>query len=425
MMVARQKRGNAGRWLRPVIVITTVLMLLGCTASVATAASKPKTVKGAAYQLMKQFMQQYDKCGFAKVVDAGRPRYYQRALSDSRVVVDRSITGLAEFDPNANTIKLKRDPRLLKKAQRLAMGETVWHEVTHAIEHAYGDPDRDVLWNERNIAYMTHVYTSAVPWLWQMEKKAKAGASVKVLRRYWDKFLQYIDKAERLEETKAYPPDLALLRGWFGFRTNPAEVKKLYLSGKVLRGKKGKNLRKMLRTAPTKQPPKIGDTYQGGTVFYILRSGDAGYVAGQTHGLIVSTAGFTSVWDPAANACAFAAEPVVTGARNTAINRGGANTQTIIAKLGADPSAFPSPAAAVATFHRGGGYDDWYLPTIEDLRALQRSRNAVSGIPNGLYWTSCEHSSYRAYAYDFGHPQFAAPATFKGEEALVRPVRTF
>jgi len=375
-------------------------------------------VKGAAYQLMKQFMQQYDRCGFAKVVDASRPRSYQKALSASRVVIDRNIKELAEFDPNTNTIKLKRDPRRLKKAQRQTMGETVWHEVTHAIEHSYGDPDRDVLWNERNIVYMTHVYKSAVPWLRQMEIRAKAGASAKVLRRYWDKFIQYIEKAENLEETKAYPPDLALLRGWFGFRADPEEVKKLYLSGKALRGKQGKNLRKMLRALPAKQAPKVGDRYQGGTVFYILRPGDAGYVAGETHGLIVSTANLVSAWDPAA-------EPVVTGARNAALNRGRANTQTIIAKLGADPSAYPSPAAAVATFHRGGGHDDWYLPTIEDMRMLQRNRDAVGGISNGLYWTSCEHSRYRAWAYDFGDPQFAAPATLKDESALVRPVRTF
>jgi len=42
MMVARQKSGNAGRWLRPVIAITTTLVLLGCIASVAVAAPKPK-----------------------------------------------------------------------------------------------------------------------------------------------------------------------------------------------------------------------------------------------------------------------------------------------------------------------------------------------------------------------------------------------
>ena len=32
----------------------------------------------------------------------------------------------------------------------------------------------------------------------------------------------------------------------------------------------------------------IGDTYQGGIIFYILKDNDNGYVAGEVHGLIAA-----------------------------------------------------------------------------------------------------------------------------------------
>lgn len=54
------------------------------------------------------------------------------------------------------------------------------------------------------------------------------------------------------------------------------------------------------------EPVAIGDFRKGGVVFYIFKSGDAGYVSGEEHGLVcsVNDLGTGSTWGNAAAACA-------------------------------------------------------------------------------------------------------------------------
>lgn len=249
-------------------------------AGVATAA--PPTLTGAAYQQMKKFMTQYDKDGFARLTDLGSLATYRTTLGRLSLRVDPTAKAVAKYDPVSNSITFSKDPRTLKPSEVAAFGETVWHEVTHAIEDSHGDigvfdnPD----YAERNIDYMTHVTRAALPILEIMESKAKAGASVEKLRQYWDKYLKAMADAARLPSTKRYPPDLKLLRTWFGFKADPKTILKLYLSGKLLPGKQGANLRKALAAlAPVpNQPPA--------TSFPTLTSG--------TYALYVN--GFNCTW---------------------------------------------------------------------------------------------------------------------------------
>ena len=77
-------------------------------------------------------------------------------------------------------------------------------------------------------------------------------------------------------------------------------------------------------------PPVVGDFYDGGVVFYLFINGDAGYVAGETHGLIAAvedqSAGGIRWWN---------GSYTTTGATGTAVGTGSANTDAIISIQGA------------------------------------------------------------------------------------------
>ena len=134
---------------------------------------------------------------------------------------------------------------------------------------------------------------------------------------------------------------------------------------------------------------EIGDSYGGGTVAYILQSGDPGYVAGETHGLIAATADQSTGMGIRWNNGAY----VVTGATGTALGTGSANTTAIIAAQGGTPTTY---AAGLARAYNGGGYADWYLPSKDELNALRINRDAIGDLA-GCYWCSTENDYNSAW----------------------------
>jgi len=234
----------------------SVLVVFGTVAlpgSVASAA--PKTLRGATYSLMQGFMSRWDNDGFAKVTDLGALAKYRARLAGCTIRVDPALrsadgsTPNAQYGPEPDVITFSKDPRTLPASARNAWGQTVWHEVTHALEESNGDDpsNGDKLYQERNIEYMGCVATEALPWLDQLERKAKAGGSVKQLHDIWQKYLDAMNyAATKLPETQKYPPDLALMQKWFGFSVDTQTITRLYVSNKAFSGPVWKNLRTML-----------------------------------------------------------------------------------------------------------------------------------------------------------------------------------
>ncbi|MFA6027598.1 MAG: chitobiase/beta-hexosaminidase C-terminal domain-containing protein [Patescibacteria group bacterium] len=138
----------------------------------------------------------------------------------------------------------------------------------------------------------------------------------------------------------------------------------------------------------------IGSSYQGGKVAYLLEAGDPGYDASLQHGLIATSADKSTgiIWAvPAYQGTA------VTGADATALGTGNQNTIDIVAQNGAGSNF----AAGLCSNLSEGGYDDWYLPSKDELNKLYLNKAAIGGFTANYYWSSSESAASTAWGQNF------------------------
>lgn len=155
---------------------------------------------------------------------------------------------------------------------------------------------------------------------------------------------------------------------------------------------------------------KIGMPYMGGVIAYMLQQGDHGYDAGTPHGLIAAPADQSSGIE-------WGADGKDTNAYGADLGTGHANTSAIMKAGGSGNAAYLCQMLTL------GGFNNWYLPSKQELNKLFINREAIGGFSHAYYWSSTEASGYSAWYqfFESGYQNYSS----KFLKNYVRAVRTF
>jgi hypothetical protein len=167
----------------------------------------------------------------------------------------------------------------------------------------------------------------------------------------------------------------------------------------------------------------VGESYQGGTIFYVYDNGLHGLIAANTDAAVNGNPNLYFI---------YGTSPRTTGAIGTGIGAGRMNTSLIMAsQSAATPSASNLSTLSIAlgaimysaTDAQGVKYADWYVPSYYEMILMSQNLSVIPAFSGNWYWTSTEVSDTPAYALAF----YGGSATVQGKDGAlkVRAIRQF
>ena len=163
---------------------------------------------------------------------------------------------------------------------------------------------------------------------------------------------------------------------------------------------------KNLPVGDVNDPIVIGQTYQGGIIFYLDGSG-GGLIAAPTDQT-------SSPWGCEGT--------LISGADGTATGTGAQNTIDI--ELGCTTTGTAADICANLTL---GGYSDWFLPSKDELNLMYTKRVEIGNFTGVRYWSSTEYVNSHAWDQIFNNPPYNGVFVYDGKGMLwnVRAIRAF
>ncbi|MCE7915871.1 MAG: hypothetical protein DYH15_14705 [Nitrosomonas sp. PRO4] len=172
-------------------------------------------------------------------------------------------------------------------------------------------------------------------------------------------------------------------------------------------------------------PKKIGDFYGGGIVFYVDETG--------LHGLIASLS------DQSNGIQWYNGAYKITDALGNSVGTGASNTTIIVDTQSSDDPSGNFAAKVAADFKvRNDGmtpctgteneicYEDWFLPSRQELELLHQKKEIVGGFADNYYWSSTEVSYLDAINIPFFDDLNGVTKDYGKERMLgVRAIRAF
>lgn len=156
----------------------------------------------------------------------------------------------------------------------------------------------------------------------------------------------------------------------------------------------------------------IGQSYQGGIIFWLDATGQ--------HGLIAATT------DQSTGLAYDNIPTALSGATGDGLYSGIMNTSVIIATEIAHNQTTSFAALICADYSvtvNGVTYGDWYLPSKYEVNLLYAQRAIIGGFSSGTYWSSTEYNGGGAWYLAFSNDNWRSDP--KSTICNVRAIRAF